>query len=74
MSQIITLTASDGSTVQFVDEKKASGGLKDVFFSPDKTYVVAFYRDKLDQVGRERLNLITALTVTGFSTRKAATT
>jgi len=59
MSQIITLTASDGSTVQFVDEKKASGGLKDVFFSPDKTYVVAFYRDKLDQVGRERLNLIT---------------
>jgi hypothetical protein len=25
MSQIITLTASDGSTVQFVDEKKAAG-------------------------------------------------
>ncbi len=59
MSAIITLTASDGSKVQFVDERKASGGLKDVFFSPDKSYVVAFYRDKMDVVGRERLDLIT---------------
>ncbi|MDX9699191.1 MAG: lipopolysaccharide kinase InaA family protein [Rhodocyclaceae bacterium] len=59
MSTIITLTASDGSTVQFVNERKASGGLKDVFFAPDKRYVVAFYRDKLDHVARERLALIT---------------
>ncbi len=58
-TSIITLTASDGSTVQFVDERKASGGLKDVYFSPNKDYVVAFYRDKVDQVARERLNLIT---------------
>jgi len=59
MASIITLTASDGSTVQFVDERKASGGLKDVFFSPTKDYVVAFYRDKMEPVVKERLNLIT---------------
>ncbi|MDR2261602.1 MAG: kinase [Azoarcus sp.] len=59
MASIITLKASDGSQVQFVDERKASGGLKDVFFSPNRDYVVAFYRDKVDVVGRERLNLIT---------------
>ena len=58
-TSIITLTASDGSTVQFVDERKASGGLKDVYFSPNNDYVVAFYRDKVDQVARERLNVIT---------------
>ncbi|MDR1462219.1 MAG: kinase [Azoarcus sp.] len=59
MASIVTLTASDGSQVRYIDERKASGGLKDVFFSPDKDYVVAFYRDKMDVVGRERLNLIT---------------
>jgi len=59
MAPIITLKASDGSTVQFVDERKASGGLKDVFFSPNKDQVVAFYREKLDTVGKERLALIT---------------
>ncbi|MDR2032043.1 MAG: kinase [Azoarcus sp.] len=59
MASIITLKANDGSQVQFVDERKASGGLKDVFFSPNRDYVVAFYRDKVDVVGRERLNLIT---------------
>ncbi|MDR0717291.1 MAG: kinase [Azoarcus sp.] len=59
MASIITLKASDGSQIQFVDERKASGGLKDVFFSPNRDYVVAFYRDKVDVVGRERLNLIT---------------
>lgn len=61
MTSIVRLTASDGSTIQFVDEKKAAGGLKDVYFSPDKSYVVAFYRDKMDAVGRERLGLITGV-------------
>ncbi|MDR0634557.1 MAG: kinase [Azoarcus sp.] len=59
MTSIVTLKASDGSQIRFVDERKASGGLKDVFFSPDRDYVVAFYRDKMDVVGRERLALIT---------------
>lgn len=58
MSRIITLTASDGATVQFVDEIKASGAMKDVYFSPDKHYVVAFFRDKNDEQLKERLAMI----------------
>ena len=41
MANKITLTANDGSIVEFYDEIKAQGGVKDVYFSPDKTYVVA---------------------------------
>jgi serine/threonine protein kinase len=32
--------------------------MKDVYFSPDKSYVVAFYRDKQDVNSKERLRLI----------------
>jgi serine/threonine protein kinase len=43
----ITLTANDGTTVQYVDNgSPMQGGLKDVYFSPDKSYVVAFFREK----------------------------
>ena len=45
MSKIITLTATNGKTIQFVDEIKAQGGMKDVMFSPNKDYVVAFFRE-----------------------------
>ena len=31
------------------------GGMKDVYFGLDKSYVVAFYRDKQDYNSRERL-------------------
>lgn len=61
MSRIVTLQASDGSTVQFVDEVKASGGMKDVYFSPNKDYVVAFFRTKADQATRDRLTTITGV-------------
>ncbi len=44
MANIVKLTASDGTNVEFYDEIKAQGGVKDVYFSTDKTYVVAFYR------------------------------
>lgn len=47
MSKTTTLTANDGSTVQYVDNgSPMQGGLKDVYFSPDKCYVVAFFRQK----------------------------
>ena len=44
MANIVKVTAKDGSIVEFYDEIKAQGGVKDVYFSTDKTYVVAFYR------------------------------
>lgn len=47
MAQIIKIKANDGSDVEFYDEMKAQGGMKDVYFSPSKQYVVAFYRKPL---------------------------
>lgn len=58
MAQKITLKASDGSTIEFIDEIKAQGGVKDVYFSPDKSYVVAFYRTPVNPNDRERINNI----------------
>lgn len=47
MNKTISITANDGSQVQFVDNgSPMQGGLKDVYFSPDKSYVVAFFREK----------------------------
>jgi serine/threonine protein kinase len=60
MAQTIRIKASDGSNVEFVDEMIGQGGMKDVYFSPDKSYVVAFFRDKQDAFAKDRL-----LTITG---------
>lgn len=51
----IKLIATDGAKVEFVDVMIGSGGMKDVYFSPDKSYVVAFFRDKQDNIGKDRL-------------------
>jgi serine/threonine protein kinase len=59
MAQTIRIKAKDGSDVEFVDEVIGQGGMKDVYFSPDKKYVVAFFRDKQDANQLERLEQIT---------------
>lgn len=48
---IVQLKALDGSIVEFENSKIiGKGEMKDVYFSPDHSYVVAFYRsDSLDQ-------------------------
>lgn len=55
---IVRVTASDGSQVEFEDKIIGQGGMKDVYFSPDKSYVVAFFRDPetMDVNARDRLN------------------
>lgn len=58
MANKVTLKAQDGSTVEFYDEIKAQGGVKDVYFSVDKTYVVAFYRKALSPSDKDRLRNI----------------
>lgn len=58
MANIVKLTASDGSTVEFYDEIKAQGGVKDVYFSTDNTYVVAFYRKPISDNDKARLENI----------------
>ncbi len=58
MAKTIRLTALDGTPVEFVDEVIGSGAMKDVYFSPDKSYVVGFYRDRQDANARDRLDNI----------------
>lgn len=59
MSKTITVTTSEGKTYQFIDDgSPMQGGMKDVYFSPDKSYVVAFFRDKQDYNSKERLTNI----------------
>ena len=61
MSNIIRVKASDGSDVEFVDEIIGSGAMKDVYFSPDKSYVVGFFRQPQDPNSKDRLENITGI-------------
>ncbi|MFR9591871.1 MAG: lipopolysaccharide kinase InaA family protein [Rikenellaceae bacterium] len=61
MAQTIRLTAKDGSPVEFIDEVIGSGAMKDVYFSPDKSYVVGFFRTKQDYNAIDRLQNITGI-------------
>ena len=56
---IINLTATDGTPISYDDQRPAgSGGVKDVFFSPDPSYVVAVVRKRPEKSGIERLETI----------------
>ncbi|NDW10511.1 helix-hairpin-helix domain-containing protein [Dysgonomonas sp. 520] len=61
MANTIKIKATDGSDVEFVDNIIGSGGMKDVYFSPDKSYVVGFFRDKQDFNAKDRLENITGI-------------
>ena len=55
----VTSIINAGKTYQYVDNgEPMRGGMKDVYFSPDKSYVVAFFRDSQDINSRERLRKI----------------
>lgn len=54
----ITCQTTDGKDVQFVDQIIGSGAMKDVYFSPDRSYVVAFYKTAQDFQAKERLKKI----------------
>jgi serine/threonine protein kinase len=60
--QTITLKSiiDNSKSYQYIDNgEPMRGGMKDVYFSPDRSYVVAFYRAKLDSNAEERVRLIT---------------
>ena len=64
-------TIHPGKTYQYVDNgEPMRGGMKDVYFSPDKSYVVAFYRDKQDYNSRERLKKIVTQYYESFFNRE----
>ena len=58
MAQSIRVQAHDGSSLEFVPSLIGSGAMKDVFFSPDRSYVLAFFRDPQSAAARERLEMI----------------
>jgi serine/threonine protein kinase len=56
---------------EYVDNgEPMRGGMKDVYFSPDKTYVVAFYRDKQDFNSRERMKKLVTQYYDSFFNRE----
>ena len=61
MANIIRITATDGTPFEFVNEIKGQGGMKDVYFSPDRKYAVAFFRDQQDATAKDRLTSITTI-------------
>lgn len=57
-AKIVKAKTLDGQPVEFVDEIIGSGAMKDVYFSPDKSYVVALYKTKQDFQSQERIREI----------------
>ena len=57
MNTITVRSINDvAKSYQFIDNgEPMRGGVKDVYFSPDRKYVVAIFRDKLDSNQKERL-------------------
>ncbi len=55
MDNIIRLHTLDGRAIEYVDKIIGAGAMKDVYFSPDKSYVVAFFREKQDENSLDRL-------------------
>ncbi len=64
----------NGKLYQFVDNgEPMRGGMKDVYFSPDRTYVVAFYRSPQDYNSRERLSKIVTQYYDSFFNKEGGT-
>ena len=59
MSVIKKVKTTDGETIEYVDvERPMEGGMKVVYFTPDKKRVVAFYKAPQDYNAKERLENI----------------
>lgn len=59
MANIVEINTQNGRLIRYIDEVIGSGAMKDVYFTEDKTQVVAFYRDKQDSNSRSRIKNIT---------------
>lgn len=67
----VTSVITPGKTYQYVDNgEPMRGGMKDVYFSPDKSYVVAFYRKEQDFNSRERLKKLVTQYYDSFFNRE----
>jgi serine/threonine protein kinase len=69
--QSVTSVIDSSKSYQFVDNgEPMRGGMKDVYFSPDRSYVVAFYRDVQDHNSKERLRKIVTQYYDSFFNRE----
>jgi serine/threonine protein kinase len=59
MSKIRQARTIDDRIIEYVDEICGSGGMKDMYFTPDKQKVLLFFREPQDAQCLERLQLIT---------------
>lgn len=58
----VTSILNSSNAYEYVDDgNPKQGGVKDVYFSPDRKYVVAFFRDTLDFNQKERIKRIVTL-------------
>lgn len=55
MDNVIKVNATDGTEIEYIDEKIGQGAMKEVYFTPCKTKVVAFYKEKQDENAKGRL-------------------
>ena len=55
MPETFTCTSISGNEISWVDEIIGSGSMKDVYFSPDRSYVVQMLKTRPDQDGIVRL-------------------
>lgn len=55
---LIKFTTVNGKTIEFEEKYFAQGGMKDVHWGKNKTYVVAFYRDPQNFSSRDRIKTI----------------
>jgi serine/threonine protein kinase len=59
MGNVVQIKTLDGQPLEFVDEVIGAGGMKDVYMSPDRSYVVGVFREPQDFQAKERLSMIT---------------
>ncbi len=55
-ANVINCQTVCGKPIAYIDDIIGSGAMKDVYFSPCKTYVVAFYKTAQDSQARDRLD------------------
>lgn len=61
MAKVVKCKTFDGHDVEFVDEIIGSGAMKDIYLSPDKSYVICLYRTKQNHQTKKRLQMITGI-------------
>lgn len=61
MTEIVRLTAENGTEVEFVPEVIGSGAMKEVYLSPDRARAVAFFHKAPDPGARDRLEKLTGV-------------